>query len=105
MEGGSDLDDCVNASVALEKSGVDILDFSGGFCGYVNPENSRPGYFSDMSSAAREAVRIPVILTGGVRSAKEAEDLLVAGFCDLVGVGRAVLKDSSWALRALESLA
>jgi len=43
-----------------------------------------------------------VILTGGVVSSKGAEGLLANGKADLIGVGRAILKDSLWAKQAME---
>ncbi len=46
---------------------------------------------------------IPVILTGGITGSRAAEELIASGKTDLVGVGRAILKDSSWAERAMES--
>jgi NADPH2 dehydrogenase len=49
-------------------------------------------------------VSIPVILTGGVTEAPQAEALLAAGSADLIGVGRAVLKDPEWARRAVRQL-
>ena len=38
-----------------------------------------------------------VILTGGVKTAKGAEELLQEGKADLIGVGRALFKDADWA--------
>ena len=49
-------------------------------------------------------VSIPVILTGGITDAKVAEELLVEKKADLIGVGRAVYADSTWAKKAIESL-
>lgn len=104
MDGGSTINDCVAAAKDFEKAGVDILDLSGGFCGYINPNSSKPGYFSDMSMAVKKEVSIPVILTGGITTALEAEELLKLGAADLIGVGRPVLKDSSWAENAIKHL-
>ena len=38
----------------------------------------------------------PAILTGGIKTVAEAEALLSAGKADLIGVGRALLKDAAW---------
>ena len=54
------------------------------------------------SSAIREAVHVPVILTGGVTKANEAEALLEEGAADLIGVGRAIFKDADWAKKEME---
>lgn len=95
-EGGSTIEDSVEASVLLESYGIDLLDISGGMNGYIIPGNKEPGYFSDMSERIKEEVTVPVILTGGVRDWGSAENLLKEGKADLIGVGRAILKDSLW---------
>ena len=89
---------------ALEKTGIDLLDISGGFCRYVRPGCKEQGYFSEMAKAVKAAVHIPVLVAGGVVEANFAEQLLQDKRADLIGVGRAVMKDSLWAKKAVESL-
>lgn len=101
LSGGNTVEDAVKAAVILEDAGIDVLDVSGGMCGYVNPENSNAGYFGEESSAIKKAVRIPVITTGGVKKPREVEELLQAGAGDLIGVGRTVMQDSAWAGRTI----
>ena len=101
MPGGNTVEDAVKAAKILEDAGIDILDVSGGMCGYVNPENSDPGYFGKESAAIKAAVNIPVITTGGVKAPEDVEALLQAGAGDLIGVGRTVMKDSAWAGRTI----
>jgi 2,4-dienoyl-CoA reductase-like NADH-dependent reductase (Old Yellow Enzyme family) len=62
------------------------------------------GYFAPLTTALKEAVAVPVILTGGITEPAAAEKLLAEGRTDLVGVGRAILKDSKWAKKAFDSL-
>lgn len=95
-EGGSTIEDAVKASVILEKAGYDCIDLSGGACSYRHPECSEPGWFKDMTAEVKKNVSIPVILTGGITEASQAEQLLNDGAADLIGVGRAVLKDAHW---------
>lgn len=97
MEGGSTIQDSVEASVLLESWGVDLLDLSGGIGGFIVPGHNEPGYFADMTEAIKKKVSIPVILTGGITDIRDAEHLLEQQKADLIGVGRAVLKDSDWA--------
>lgn len=104
MEGGSTASDGAAAARLLEKAGVDLLDISGGLCRYNPPGLSGEGYFAPLARAVKEAVGIPVLLTGGVTKAESAERLLAQNEADLIGVGRAVLRDSGWAKRAVESL-
>ena len=104
MEGGSTIEDSQIAAKEFEKAGIDILDISGGFCGYVVPGRTEQGYFAQLSESTKKVISIPVILTGGITEAKAAEQLLADGKADLIGVGRAIFKDSTWAQRAVESL-
>lgn len=87
--------DAIHAAKAFEKAGVDILDISGGMCLYFS-DDDKPGFFDYLSKPIYEEVNIPVILTGGVTAGKDIEDILERDVCDLVGVGRAVFKDSNW---------
>ena len=100
MEGGSTIEDCAQACKLLEAAGVDIIDLSGGLCNFTPKEadgNVRTGVlFEDMAKAVKAVVKVPVILTGGIRDAETAERLLADGLCDLVGIGRSLLKDPKW---------
>lgn len=103
-EGGTTIDDSLVAAREFEKAGIDVLDISGGFSGYQVPGISGQGYFAPLSEAIKNVVSIPVILTGGVTEPQVAERLLAEGKADLIGVGRAILNDSQWALRAIDCL-
>ena len=91
-EGGATREDAVAACKIFEEAGVDLLDISGGLCGYRGDGSKAEGYFGEDSAAIRAAVTVPVIVTGGVRTPEGAERVLEKGQADLVGVGRAVLK-------------
>jgi len=101
---GTTLGDSQTAAIAFERAGVDILDISGGFSGYTVPGHDEPGYFAELSRGIKDVVAIPVILTGGVTEPRQAEKLLADGAADLIGVGRAALKDSAWAVNAVREL-
>ncbi|MEL7567101.1 MAG: NADH:flavin oxidoreductase [Dehalobacterium sp.] len=103
MTGGTTIEDSQKAARRFEQAGINILDISGGFCGYNVPGQSGQGYFAALSAALKEVVSVPVILTGGISEAEAAEELLKEGKADLIGVGRAILKDSHWARKVFES--
>ena len=65
-------------------------------CFYMRPGHVEPGYFSSMTKKIKKNTSVPVILTGGVRKPEDAEKLLAEGKADLIGVGRALLKDACW---------
>ena len=104
IDGGSRIEDAIAAAHEFERAGVDVLDITGGLKGYVRPGHDEPGYFGDVSDAIKQVVSVPVILTGGVTEPRQAEQLLAEGKADLIGVGRAILKDSGWARRAVREL-
>jgi 2,4-dienoyl-CoA reductase-like NADH-dependent reductase (Old Yellow Enzyme family) len=104
MDGGSTIEDSKRAVKEFEKAGVNIIDISGGFCGYTVPGLAGQGYFAQLTQAIKQVVNIPVILTGGITEVHAAEELLVEVKADLIGVGRAILKDSNWAKKAVEAL-
>lgn len=103
-EGGTTIEDSKIAARAFEKAGVDIIHISGGFVGYTPPGLTGQGYFAPLSEAIKSVVSIPVILTGGIIEIEAAEKLLAEKKADLMGVGRAILLDSTWAERAIETL-
>lgn len=105
MPGGQTLADSILAAKELCRAGIDLLDISGGMCRYTVKDLKEPGYFTPLSRAVKETVSVPVLVTGGVQVPQDAEEILKSGAADLVGVGRALLKDSTWPQRAMETLA
>lgn len=104
MEGGITIEDSEIAAKEFEKAGIDMLDISGGFCRFILPGHDEQGYFSPLSKAIKETVSIPVMVTGGITDSDAAEDILKEGKADFIGVARAILKDSNWAKKTIESL-
>ncbi len=107
LPGGNTPAEAAEAACAFAAAGIDLLDVSGGLCYYRRPGHKEPGYFSDQTAAIREAVLdaargehplitspVPVVLTGGIRNAAQAEEFLQAGTADLIGVGRSMLQES-----------
>lgn len=104
LEGGSRLEEIPIAVKSFVESGADLIDISGGLCRYRNPTSKEPGYFKELSKIAKDSCDVPIVLTGGVKKAKDAEKLLNEGYCDLIGIGRAMLMDGEWSKKALKSL-
>lgn len=96
MPGGSTIEDAAKAGILLEKAGADLIDLSGGMNGFMRKDNRQPGWFSDMSEIVKKNVSVPVLVTGGIRTKEQAEELLDKGKADLVGVGRGLFANSRW---------
>ncbi|MTK10133.1 MAG: NADH:flavin oxidoreductase [Hungatella sp.] len=101
MSGGLSLEESVIAAKLLEKTGINLLDISGGMCRFQNPNDSGPGYFSHLSEEIKQAVSIPVLVAGGIHTAEEANQILQRKKADLIGIGRAARQNKEWAKDAL----
>lgn len=97
LEGGNTVEEGVKAAEILMKEDIDLIDISGGVLGYIVKGRSEAGYFSDVSKEIKKFSKIPVILTGGVKTLEEADKLIEDGACDMVGVGRKLFANPYWA--------
>jgi 2,4-dienoyl-CoA reductase-like NADH-dependent reductase (Old Yellow Enzyme family) len=100
---GTRIRDSKTFALKLQDAGVDIVDVSGGICG-SRPERLQgiQGYFVNSAHEIREVVNVPVVGVGGINDPHFADKLVRDGMVDLVAVGTALLKDSEWAVRALQ---
>ncbi len=101
--GGVELDTSCKAAAWLAGNGAALIDISGGLQG-SRGAGKGPGYFVPYAEAIKATVRVPVIVTGGIRDAEMADRIVREGKADLVGIGRAMLEDADWARRAIEQL-
>ncbi len=104
MEGGSERKDIPAAVHIFEQAGIDMLDISGGHCIYTIKGKTEPGWFAELSKSAKQAVKIPVMLTGGIKTGEDAENLLKEQAADLIGVGRSMMRDAEWTQKALDEI-
>jgi 2,4-dienoyl-CoA reductase-like NADH-dependent reductase (Old Yellow Enzyme family) len=102
---GIQIEDSQKFVVRLEEAGVDIIDVSGGLGG-SRPEQfqGRQGYFVPQAQQIKKVVGVPVIGVGGIKEPQYADRMIREGRVDLVAVGRELLKDPDWALKAIETL-
>ncbi len=100
IPGGLSVDDATYAALRLVEAGVDVIDVSGGLGGSGRDRLSGQGYFAPLSRAVKQAVQVPVIVTGGITLPEAADDIVRRGDADLVGIGRALLADPDWAVKA-----
>ena len=101
--GGITPEDAANTARMLEDIGISLIDVSGALLG-SEPDDPFPGYFASAAALIKEKVSIPVMVTGGITKASTAEAILSKNQADLIGIGRALLKDPHWVLKAKRDL-
>ena len=101
--GGLELDDACKAAVWLAESGAALIDVSGGLQG-SRSTGTAPAYFVPYAAAIKARVKVPIIVTGGIREPEFADRIVREGKADLIGIGRAMLEDPEWARKAIQTL-
>lgn len=110
QKGGFDHADSVQVAVMLEAEGVDFIEISGGNfeepTAYQHASKSgstqiREAYFLDYAAAIKDALAIPLMVTGGFRSSGVMNDAIAGGKTDLIGMGRPFIADPKFAASLL----
>ena len=101
QRGGFTIEESMAVARSLDEAGVDLLEVSGG--NYESPamagsgempaeqrqsSRDREAYFLDYARQIRGVTRMPIMLTGGMRSREVMEAALASGAVDVVGLGR-----------------
>jgi len=102
---GIKIEDSQKFALKLEEAGVDIIDVSGGICG-SRPDkfHNKQGFFIHQAQQINKVVNIPVIGVGGITEPEYADKVIQDGRVDLVAIGRSLLKDPAWVLKAIQKL-
>jgi len=112
QKGGFTENESIQVAKILEEAGLDLLEISGGTYEQpkligadqisINPDRSeirrestiaREAYFLEYAKNIREAVSLPLMVTGGFRSKDGIEKALQSNICQIVGVGRPLCAD------------
>ncbi len=128
QRGGFAEEDSVLVAKALEKEGIDLIEISGGtyeasaMTGRLETQGSatdrmsslsqtgtgvssstaaREAYFLPFAEKIRKAVKVPLMLTGGFRSAAAMNAALESGAIDMVGIARPLAMEPALANRLL----
>ena len=104
VEGGWDEAQTSQVASWCAEAGADLFDISTGglVTGVKIP--SGPGYQVPIAEFVAERVDQPVAAVGRITEAAQAEEILQGGLVDVVMIGRAVLRDPMWPLRAAHEL-
>lgn len=96
LEGGFQEDDALAVVTALDGTGIDLIDISGGtyFPGAKSSSDSAGGgpYFLDFAERARPLTGKPLMVTGGFKTLRQVTDALGRGV-DMIGLARALVLD------------
>jgi 2,4-dienoyl-CoA reductase-like NADH-dependent reductase (Old Yellow Enzyme family) len=103
-DGGWTLDDSVALAPLLERAGADLIDVSSGGLTSGQRITVGPGYQIPFARRLRSASALPVSAVGLITDAAQAEQTLVDGAADAVFMGRALLREPFWPLKAAKEL-
>lgn len=104
VDGGWDIEQSVELARHLKTLGVDLIDVSSG--GAV-PKALIPvgkGYQVPLARRIREEAEIKTGTVGLITEAAHADEIVTSGSADLVFVGREMLREPYWALKAQQQL-
>lgn len=104
LPGGLTLEEGKRIAVKLVEAGVDVVDVSGGLSGSRPSDLKGEGYLIHLAEEVKTGVNVPVIGVGGIVTAKFADQVVKSGRVDLVAVGRAMVGDPDWAVKAITGL-
>ncbi|WP_216652295.1 NADH:flavin oxidoreductase/NADH oxidase [Nocardioides sp. zg-1308] len=104
VEGGWTADETVRLAELVREAGVDLVDTSTG--GNVPRADIpvEPGYQVPFARRLRTEAGVPTGAVGLITEPKQAEEILADGSADVVLLGRELLRDPYWPLRAAYEL-
>ena len=105
IEGGWDLEQSVRlAAILAAGKKVDLIDCSSGAMAPHQNIRIHPGYQVPFADAIRNRAGIPTGAVGLIHSPDQAEQILANGQADLIFLGRTLLAEPYWPLRAAKAL-
>ncbi len=101
LDNGLNLEDALKVGAMLQEAGIDAIEVSGGtlVSGKLIPSRAgiksedREAYFREEGRAFKEALGVPIILVGGIRSFNLAEKIVKRGFADYVSMSRPFIRE------------
>ena len=103
VDGGLTLEDALAGAIRLAPAGIDALELSGGLLrtSLMGPSPSRSAinspskeaYHRTEARAFKDALNLPLILVGGVRSFEVAEALVNQGTADFIAMSRPLIRE------------
>ncbi|SIR93232.1 NADH:flavin oxidoreductase/NADH oxidase [Micromonospora avicenniae] len=104
VAGGWTVDDSVVLAAELARVGVDLIDTSSGGVSPAQQIPLGPGYQVPAAARIRREAGVPTGAVGLIVEPEHAEQIVADGGADLVLLGRELLRDPYWPLRAAAEL-
>jgi 2,4-dienoyl-CoA reductase-like NADH-dependent reductase (Old Yellow Enzyme family) len=104
VDGGWSEDETVALAALLREHGVDLVDCSSGGTSPSATIPVGPGYQVPFASRVRREAGVPSGAVGMITEPQQAEKVIASGDADAVLLGRALLRDPHWPLRAAHEL-
>ena len=104
VEGGWDVDECVELAKLLKADGVDLIDSSSGGTSPNAKIPSTPGYQVPFAARIKREAGIPTGAVGLITDAEQAQEILDRGDADLIIMAREFLRDPYFPRRAAKEL-
>ena len=103
-EGGWEIEQSIELARSVRELGVDLVDVSSGglVSGVQIPVG--PGYQLPQAAAIKAEIGTPVIAVGLITEPAHAEEILVEGKADAIGIARGILYDPRWPWHAAAAL-
>jgi len=103
-ENGLTVEETAQISKALKHHGVDLVDVSSGGNVATAKIPTAPGYQVPLSEHVRREAGIPTAAVGLITEPEQANEILVQEQADIIALGRVLLRDPHWPLRAAHAL-
>lgn len=104
IEGGWELQQSIDLGMRLRDLGIDLIDCSSGGLTPGAQIPFGPGYQTSFAEAIRHEADVPTAAVGLITEPVQAEHILRTGQADAIFLGREMLRDPYWPLRAAHEL-
>jgi 2,4-dienoyl-CoA reductase-like NADH-dependent reductase (Old Yellow Enzyme family) len=94
-EGGLTLNEGIKAAELMVVRGIDAIEVSAGIgssARVTKESDPERAYFRERAAAVKQAVTVPVIVVGGIRSLAMAQSIIDSGDADLISMSRPFIR-------------
>jgi len=104
IDGGWSIEDSIKLCRELKQRGIDLIDVSSAGISTAQQIKLGPGYQVDFAKQIQMNAGIATCAVGAITSGTQAEEILASGDVEAVMIGRAMLGNPRWPLKAAADL-